>query len=86
MPCVSYKLTWLKSVSFQVQGVLFRVPRLPFILGSRYFTEKHELHSNGVEAEPVIHLQSVSAPQFRVFLKFLFPMCVQSSQSAEGLH
>ncbi|TEB38101.1 hypothetical protein FA13DRAFT_723524 [Coprinellus micaceus] len=65
---------WPDNVRFLVQGVLFRVPRLPFILGSRYFTEKHELRSNGVEAEPVIHLQSVSAPQFRVFLKFLFPM------------
>ncbi|TEB38102.1 hypothetical protein FA13DRAFT_1725734, partial [Coprinellus micaceus] len=67
---------WLDNVRFLVQGILFRVPRLPFILGSRYFTEKHGLHSNGVEAaaEPIIHLRSVSAPQFRVFLKFLFPM------------
>ncbi|TEB38100.1 hypothetical protein FA13DRAFT_723375 [Coprinellus micaceus] len=65
---------WLDNARFLVQGVLFRVPRLPFILGSRYFTERHGLRHNTNSAEPIIHLQSVSAAHFRVFLSFLFPM------------
>jgi hypothetical protein len=67
-------LTWHHI--YQVEGVLFRVSRYPFFLGSQSFAEKYGLLVDKDEGGPktIAQLEGVTAAQFRVFLKFMFPV------------
>jgi hypothetical protein len=60
----------------KVEDILFRVSPYPFILGSEYFVDKYGLlaDKDASSADSVVHLECVTAAQFRVFLKLMFPM------------
>ncbi|KAJ3521430.1 hypothetical protein NMY22_g12326 [Coprinellus aureogranulatus] len=74
---------WTNNVTFSVENVLFRVSPYPFVLGSEHFVQKYDLLADKDEcgAERVINLDGVTAAQFRVLLKFLFPVNLTSTTS-----
>ncbi|KAF6747367.1 hypothetical protein DFP72DRAFT_608905 [Ephemerocybe angulata] len=76
---------WPNNVRFLVEGKLFRVSQYQFISGSRYFSEKYGLSNTADDDGPesVVQLPNVvSAAQFRVFLKMLFPVHTTSTTSS----
>ncbi|KAF5317387.1 hypothetical protein D9611_003708 [Ephemerocybe angulata] len=76
---------WPNNVRFLVEGKLFRVSQYQFITGSQYFTEKYGLSTiaDNDGPESVVQLPDVvSAAQFRVFLKMLFPVHTTSTTSS----
>ncbi|KAJ2911760.1 hypothetical protein MD484_g8653, partial [Candolleomyces efflorescens] len=71
------RIYYWDTVTFLVGGCIFKLPRYQFVLGSAYFAEKLEPPMLSDEAEiegAPITLEGVTAPQFRVFLKLLFPI------------
>ncbi|KAF6761085.1 hypothetical protein DFP72DRAFT_31402 [Ephemerocybe angulata] len=65
---------WSENVRFLVQGKLFRVSRHQFIIGSKYFSEKYHLGGGDDEGTTdIVQLDDVTAAEFRVFLRILFP-------------
>ncbi|TEB38088.1 hypothetical protein FA13DRAFT_722632 [Coprinellus micaceus] len=72
---------WSDSVEFLVEDVLFRIPQYPFRVGSQYFIEKFglSLRDGTNAARGVVTLPGVTAAQFQVFLKLLFPMHLTST-------
>ncbi|KAJ3537548.1 hypothetical protein NMY22_g5546 [Coprinellus aureogranulatus] len=73
---------WDDNVTFSVEDVLFRVSRYPFLLGSEHFVTKYGLAvSNGCDSQSAVRLEGVTAADFRVFLKFLFPVHLTSTVS-----
>ncbi|KAF6761084.1 hypothetical protein DFP72DRAFT_31358 [Ephemerocybe angulata] len=76
---------WPNNVCFLVEGTLFRVSQYQFITGSSYFSQKYGLPNiaDNDGPESVVQLPDmVSAAQFRVFLKMLFPIHTTSTTSS----
>ncbi|KAF6761105.1 hypothetical protein DFP72DRAFT_31770 [Ephemerocybe angulata] len=78
-----------ENVSFLAGGILFRVPRHPFIQGSPHFAKELGASANpGFDsgeldceweriqgsAESIVTLEDVGAEDFRTFLKVIFPI------------
>ncbi|RXW15176.1 hypothetical protein EST38_g10676 [Candolleomyces aberdarensis] len=69
------------TVKFLVEACIFKVPRYQFVIGSTYFAERLEstkLSDDKDDGAPVIP-EGVTASQFRVFLKLLFPIYTTST-------
>ncbi|KAF5317388.1 hypothetical protein D9611_003709 [Ephemerocybe angulata] len=74
---------WSDNVWFLVQGRLFRVSRHQFIIGSKYFSDKY--HLGGREDEgttDIVPLDGVTAAEFRVFLRIVFPSHTTSTTTS----
>ncbi|KAF5317381.1 hypothetical protein D9611_003705 [Ephemerocybe angulata] len=74
---------WSDNVRFLVQGTLFRVSRHQFTIGSKYFSEKYHLGGGDDEGTTeIVHLDGVTAAQFRVFLRIVFPSHTTSTTTS----
>ncbi|KAI6111293.1 hypothetical protein F5141DRAFT_775736 [Pisolithus sp. B1] len=76
---------WVNTVTFSVEDCLFRLPREPFQLESRFFCDKFSsLQGGGGEAEGLsdekpIRLDGVEKSDFEQLLKVLFHRTLASS-------